>query len=183
MPRCLTECNFALLSRELKDNCILQAMSPDTASHLQSTYFSLKTEFRLEPYIMQSKNACTRSTIARYRTGCHWLQVAKGRRSQVPYDQRLCPACEGCIEDEAHAIFDCRSYTYQRLIFEDIFDLQQAGAERSLRTFLASNPPHRVAQFLEACRSVREDESHWQYSDVVLSPAMSLEIDGYESSN
>ena len=101
----------------------------------------------------------------------------------MPYDQRFCPACSGCIEDEAHAIFQCRSYTYQRIVFEDLFDLQQNGAETSLRSFLASNPPHRVAQFLQACRNVREDPNHWQYSDVVLSPVRDLEIDGYDSSD
>lgn len=99
MPRRLTECNFAAYFRELKDKSILAAMSPDPQSHLQVTYHSLKTEFRLEPYITLSNNARTRSIIARYRTGSHWSQVAKRRWLRVPYDQCFCPVCEGCIED------------------------------------------------------------------------------------
>ena len=50
IPRSLQECNFASLSRDLKDQFILHSMSPDPVNHLQCTYFSLKTEFRLEPY-------------------------------------------------------------------------------------------------------------------------------------
>jgi hypothetical protein len=179
MPRCLTDWDFAASLRELKDKSILAAMSPDPESHLQVTYYSLKTEYRLEPYITQSKSARTRSIIARYRTGSHWLQVAEGRRLQVPYDQRFCPVCEGCVEDEVHAIFDCKSYVWQRLQFEDLFE-QPAGAERSLRAFLASNPPHRVADFLESCHRATHDD---HYANVILRPVRNLVPDDYDSSN
>ena len=183
MPRCLTDWGFAALSRELKDKSVSLAMSSDPDSNLQKTYFSLKTEFRLEPYITQSKNARTRSIIARNRTGIHWLQVAQGRRLQVPYDQRLCPVCKDRVEDEVHAIFDCRSYVWLRNVYEDLFDQCIAdGTGKSLRTFLASNPPHRVADFLEACRKVRSpDYDH--HAPVILSSTIGLEIDTYDSSD
>ena len=143
MPRSLADFDLTATSRALKESFILQGMTAEPSSHLQCTYFSLKTEFRWEPYITQSKTRAVRSTLARFRTGRHWLQVCMGRRRQVDYDQRRCPACTNRVKDEVHAIFHCRTYAQQRLHYEDLFD-----SAHSLRSFLASNPPHRVAAFL-----------------------------------
>ena len=129
---------------------MLQGMTADPGNHLQQTYFSLKTEFRLEPYITQSKNMHVRSSLARFRVGAHWLQVCMGRHRRVEYERRRCPICTDCVEDEMHAIFDCRSYAFARLIYADLF----AHAD-SLRSFFASNPPHCMAKFLDYCRNVR----------------------------
>ena len=69
----------------------------------------------------------------------------------MDYGERWCPSCSNCIEDETHAIFHCRSYTFQRLWYSDLFDEHDS----SLRSFLVCNPAHRVAQFLDQCRDVR----------------------------
>lgn len=151
MPRQLEEFDLTSSSRALKDSFIFQSMTAAPDNHLQSTYFSFKTEYRCEPYITQSKSQANRSTIARFRTGCHdWLQVGMGRHRQVDHEERRCPSCPDCVEDEIHAIFHCRSYTSQRLMYEDLFE----GPD-FLRPFLVDNPPHRVAQFLKACRNER----------------------------
>lgn len=159
-------------SHALKDSFILQGMTADACNHLQSTYFSLKTEFRCEPYIDQSKNKHVRNSLARFRVGCHWLQVCMGRRRQVDYDQRRCPACNSQVEDEVHAVFQCRTYTHQRLQYEDLFD-----SAHSLRSFLASNPAHRVAAFLMDCQEARVSGQ----SDIDLDSTMSLDDDAYDS--
>ena len=152
ISRTLAEFDLAGTSRALKDSYILQGMTAEPDNHLQSTYYSMKTEFRWEPYITQAKNKQVRSTLARFRTGCHWLQVCMGRRCRVSYDQRRCPSCLDCIEDEMHAIFHCRTYTLQRLIYSDLF--ASGNDLNNLRSFLASNPPHRVANFLTDCCNV-----------------------------
>ena len=51
----------------------------------------------------------------------------------MDYEQRRCPSCSHCVEDEVHAIFHCRTYAHLRLIFEDLFEHGE-----NLRTFLAS---------------------------------------------
>ena len=66
------------------------------------------------------------------------------------YEERQCPTCPDCVENEMHAIFHCRSYTSQRLTYDDLFEEPEC-----LRSFLGNNSPHRVAQFLEARRNVR----------------------------
>lgn len=172
LPREYAQVDIAAASRALKDASILEVMTPARDSHLQCTYYSLKTEFRWEPYIGHCKTRIARSTLARFRTGCHWLQVCMGRRCRVDYDQRRCPSCPGSIEDEMHAIFHCRTYTFERLIFADLF----TNADNS-RSFLASNPPHKVAQFLAVCRRVRL----FGRPDVDLDSIMSLDDDSYES--
>ena len=160
--RALADFDLVTSSRALKDSFILQGMTAEANNHLQSTYFSLKTEFRCEPYIDQSKNKHVRSTLARFRVGCHWLQVCMGRRCRVEYEQRQCPMCrESCVEDELHAIFDCGSYVFQRNSFDDLFE---NGC--SLRSFLASNPPHRVVAFLDGCRATRVDGPNVDIVDV-----------------
>ena len=172
MPRSPADFDLLSSSRALKDKYILQGMTAEPDSHLQLTYFSLKTEYRCEPYITQSKSTAVRSTIARFRTGCHdWLQVGMGRHRHVDYEERGCPSCPDHVEDEIHAIFHGRSFTLERLIYEDLFD----GPE-CLRSFLVSNPPHRVAKFLEACRAVRL-HSHQEHVYTVCSEATDI----YES--
>ena len=82
-------------------------------------------------------------------------------------------ACTNRVEDEVHAIFHCRTYAQQRLHYEDLFD-----SAHSLRSFLASNPPHRVAAFLIDCQNARllgqRDED--------LDSLLSLDHDAYNSS-
>ena len=173
LPRSLIDFDLASTSRALKDSFILKAMTAEPNSHLQCTYFSMKTEFRWEPYITQAKTKAARTTLARFRTGRHWLQVCMGRRRQVDYAQRRCPTCTDCIENEEHAIFHCRTYTHQRLLYEDLF-----GSTHSLRSFLVNNPPHRVADFLTDCHNVRL----FGQRDVDLDSIMSLDHDEYESS-
>ncbi len=172
MPRSLTDFDLVATCRALKDSYILKGMTAEPNNHLQCTYFSFKTEYRWEPYIAQAKSRAARSTLARFRTGHHWLQVCMGRRRHVDYGQRRCPTCSSCIEDEDHAIFHCRTYTHQRLIYEDLFE-----NANSLRSFLVNNPPHKIAAFLNECRNAR---AFGQF-DVDLDFSSGLDHDTYSS--
>ena len=70
----------------------------------------------------------------------------------MDYDQRQCPACTNRVEDDVHANFHCRTYAQQlqSLHYEELFD-----SAHSLRSFLASDPPHRVAALLIDCQNAR----------------------------
>ena len=100
MPRSLADFNLVATSRALKDSFIPKGMTAEPNNQLQCTYFSMKTEFRWEPYITFAKSKTVRTTLARFRMGRHWLQACMGRRHQVDYAQRRCPTCTDCIEDE-----------------------------------------------------------------------------------
>ena len=84
----------------------------------------------------------------------------------------LCPTCTRCIEDEDHAIFHCRTYTQQRPEYEDLFENSQ-----NLRSFLVSNPPHRVAHFLNDCHDVRL----FGQRDVDLASLLGLDHDDHDT--
>ena len=85
----------------------------------------------------------------------------------LPYHKRLCPCCH-VVDDEMHAIFHCKLYQHERTKFADLF-----RGDQNLRFFLASNPTHRVALFLVACKSAAAQQSQpvpralWQ-SDLAL---------------
>ena len=83
-------------------------------------------------------------------------KVGIGRHRQVDYEERLCRSCPDCVDDEMHAIFHCRD-TSQRLTYDDVLMSSSSDVRgpECLRSLLVSNPPHRVAQFLKACRNVR----------------------------
>ena len=84
------------------------------------------------------------------------------------------PTAHACVDDEMHAIFHCRLYAMQRSLFSDLFETAQ-----SLRASLASNPAHRVALFIEACRNTRVIG----LPSVDLDSTLSLgEFDDYDSS-
>lgn len=68
---------------------------------------------------------------------CAWEGVAEWTMTK-----RRCPACSSQVEDEVHAVFHCPTYMHPRLQYGDLFD-----SAHSLRSFLASNPAHRVAAF------------------------------------
>ena len=127
---------------------------------------AIRLSFVASPTFHRPKNYHLRRTIALFRTGTHWLQVCKGRYLKDDLQKRLCPTCR-VVDDEAHAIFSCPYYSAQRAKFADLF-----AGERSLRSFLVSNPTHRVALFLTECRAARliKESSHSGHAENDLSP-------------
>ena len=89
--------------------------------------------------------------LARFRTGCHCMQLCTGRRCQLQYSDRRCPSCRCCVEDETRAILYCRTYTFQRLIFTDRFTndthslVVNSPALRVDCSFLAGLPQRLIA--------------------------------------
>lgn len=150
LPRQLDAANFKEIAKSYKDKAISEAMSPMPDNHLELNYFKLKVHFRCEPYISQSKNRQLRKVIASFRTGSHWLEICKGRhhRPPLPDDRHLCPACKH-VDDEQHALFDCRHFDAVRSRFVDLF---KHGTD--LVAFVTENPVHRLALFWTACQSI-----------------------------
>ena len=63
MPRSLADFNLVATSRALKDSFILKGMTAEPNNQLQCTYFSMKTEFRWEPYITLAKSKTVRTHL------------------------------------------------------------------------------------------------------------------------
>ena len=98
-------------------------MQPDPDSRKQRTYFSHKTEFRKEPYIIEAKNVHHRRIIASFRTGSHGLSCSDWelQRLRGGFEHRLCPTCSDEIEDEMHAaLFACHDYDHLRVKYADL---------------------------------------------------------------
>lgn len=73
LPRLDQQHHLTRITRLIHDKDISQIMSPEPDNHSQQTYYSCKTEYRMEPYISQAKNRHARAIIARFRLGKHWL--------------------------------------------------------------------------------------------------------------
>ena len=80
-----------------------------------------------------------------FRVGNHWLQVRRGRYAGLEYRHRTCPTCVSVVEDERHALFDCRYYHVHIAVFADLF-VGERG--HNLRSSLVHNPCHRLASLI-----------------------------------
>ena len=60
-----------------------------------------------------------RIIITRWRLSCFDLAIETGRYNGTPRENRLCVFCD-TIEDEHHALFDCRAYESIRAQFKDL---------------------------------------------------------------
>ena len=67
-----------------------------------------------------------RKTITRWRLSSHKLRIETGRYSR-PFTQREDRKCILCdvVEDEAHAIYDCRAHRLIRERYQHLFDGEQ----------------------------------------------------------
>ena len=87
------------------------------------TYKLIKTDYRIEPYLLLNLSRKTCSKIARFRTSSHNLRIETGRHERpiIPADERLCVKCNlNEVEDEVHALIDCPNNESMR---QSLFEL------------------------------------------------------------
>ena len=90
-----------------------------------------------------------RFLITRWRLSNHDLQIEKGRRRDIPREQRVCDLCE-TLEDEQHVIFQCPRYM-------DIRQRHQELLERRHNIELFLNPTFDTS--METANVIREVEA------------------------
>ena len=80
------------------------------------TYRSLKTDISLEKYLHLVRNHKHRIALSRLRLSSHNLLIEKGRHQKPPLarSDRLCPFCQGEIENESHFVINCPLYEQDR---------------------------------------------------------------------
>ena len=123
-------------------------MTDEPNRHLQCTCFSLKTGRRDQMGTIHQtgkEQACQGHSCPIQDR----MQVCIKRRRRMDYiiyDQRRCPSCPDCIQDETHAIFHCRTCLFQGMCYDTLFH-----SHHSLRSSLTGNQQHATAAFMTEC--------------------------------
>ena len=90
-------------------------------------YYAIKTDVKLENYLIGQGWFWARSQLARLRSGTHRLRVETGRHERPPLDRkdRVCLRCEfGEVDDESHYLLRCGAFTEERkLMVEAITEI------------------------------------------------------------
>ena len=80
------------------------------------TYSKFKTEFKMEPYLLDIKNKAHRVSLSQFRCSSHKLNIETGRYKNIAHSDRLCPFCTtNEIEDEEHFLCKCKFYETERI--------------------------------------------------------------------
>ena len=82
------------------------------------TYKLIKTDLRIEPYLLLNANRKIYTKIARFRTSSHNLRIETGRheKPKLPVENRICNKCNlNVIEDEIHCILICPNQSMCRV--------------------------------------------------------------------
>ena len=88
-------------------NKMIDKISRLTDSSKLFLYRKLKTEIKLEDYLIQQKVFKFRQNLTKLRTSDHCLNIETGRYKKIPREQRLCSSCNE-EEDEFHFLLICR---------------------------------------------------------------------------
>ena len=106
----------ALVSPKLQENIrTLFNLNWKTQSQtfVKSSLFSeFKNSPKFDPYLSQIQNRKHRISFTKLRLSDHILMIEEGRhhRPLTPRDERFCPHCQDCIEDEIHFLTQCAAY-------------------------------------------------------------------------
>ncbi len=71
------------------------------------TYKLFKNEFVTESYVKNVLSRTSRSALAKFRCGVAPINIEIGRYTGTPEEQRICPTCNICVEDEFHVLMQC----------------------------------------------------------------------------
>ncbi len=132
------------------------------------TYFhSIKSDYKLAPYLSIIKGYGQRKLLTKYRLSEHSLCVETGRHKQSwrPRELRLCSHCtDGLIEDELHFLTECSKYKHIRdAYFKQIAlvspECQQTSNTEKLSYILGEKEKciHLAAQYVHSCHQMRDN--------------------------
>ena len=93
------------------------ALNDSITTRKLCTYRMIKTDYRLEPYLLYIPNKRHQQAMARLRVSSHKLEIELGRHSRpyIPRDERLCTFCKQKeIGDEVHFLMTCDFLALER---------------------------------------------------------------------
>ena len=130
------------------------------------TYAIFKKKKGFETYLSEIKNVTIRRQVSKFRLSNHALVIETGRHNGIPKESRYCPFCQNLVENEAHFLLVCPTYSIRRDILTktilennpgfhwytmvEQFDYIMSNVDENIakyindtfgiRTFLLSNP-------------------------------------------
>ena len=92
------------------------------------TYWTFKTQFLIENYLINTQNKMIRSNVTKLRISSHKLKIELGRYNKpfkIEANKRFCTFCNNeSIEDENHFMLICKNYIKERkILFEKIINI------------------------------------------------------------
>ena len=99
---------FKKMMEEGYSNQILRKLSTFNDQSKLHLYSQLKTEIKMEDYLILEKNAINRARLTKFRTSDHSLEIELGRYKNIPREQRLCKFCQ-VLDDESHFFLFCNN--------------------------------------------------------------------------
>lgn len=72
------------------------------------TYRCFKSDYKIDAYLETLHDRKLISAVAKFRLSNHDLLIEKGRHSNMPVSERLCPFGCKSIEDEEHFFSSCK---------------------------------------------------------------------------
>ena len=85
------------------------------------TYNLLKAEPGYEMYLSEIQNINQRIALTKFRLSNHCLKIETGRHERIDKNNRFCPFCPNLIENEKHALLECKTYqTLRKSLFESL---------------------------------------------------------------
>ena len=86
-----------------------QARTGNGGNKLRS-YKLFKNEFLTETYVKLILPSKHRSAFCKFRSGVAPLRIETGRYERIAEEQRVCPFCRDCVENEMHVLTKCPVY-------------------------------------------------------------------------
>lgn len=122
--------NLDSASKESIKNAVIDQFKANWKSDINNldknpslrTYIHVKTDFKMEPYLILVKNYKYRNALSKLRASSHTLEIERGRHTNpiTPIEQRLCFHCN-VVETELHFLTECELYRTERnLLFTNI---------------------------------------------------------------
>ena len=131
--------------------------SRGTGGNKLRKYKLFKTSWETEQYVRLIMPQSHRSAFAKFRSGVAPLRIETGRYEGLRVNERICPFCRDCTEDEFHVLFQCPLYDEIReslyrhaCTYEEPFNTYDQTAKF---LFLFSSP-HMIRVCAKTCCSI-----------------------------
>ena len=119
------------------------------------SYTRFKQSFQFEPYLQLPK--FMRRDFTKLRISNHYLNIERGRWSQIPLDQRICTRChQNSIDDEYHFLLECVALRIPRAkYFEKLLECNGYRPTYTQESFLTLMNAQDVEIASKTCAFVR----------------------------
>ena len=121
------------------------------------TYVTFQDSVEVAPHLNSNLPKYERSLISQLRLGVLPLRIETGRYVNLPAQDRLCQICaQNKVEDEAHFLFECDTYTAYRDELEIATNSNFANMSTSDKFRVVFNHPYSLGRFMKSAFQKRK---------------------------